>query len=236
MFIGTALPTYYSSNSFPVGLRDIYYDTDDYYYRWGDGYAYRVDRGDNLVSALLPLIGAGLGVGMPFPYQGSSYYVPSNYQSFYPDYGYDDDYYRYANGYVYEIDGDSGYIEDVIPLLDRGYGVGQMLPDGYSYYNVPYQYRDAYYDTDDYYYRYAPGAIYQVDRDSQLITSIASLLTGGLSVGQPLPSSYGVYNVPMGYRDTYYDSPDAWYRYSDGYIYQVDPTTQLITAIVRSIV
>ena len=27
--------------------------------------------------------------------------------------------------------------------------------------------------------------------------------------------------------------PDAWYRYSDGYIYQVDPTTQLITAIVR---
>jgi hypothetical protein len=236
MFIGTALPTYYSSNSFPVGLRDIYYDTDDYYYRWGDGYAYRVDRGDNLISALLPLVGAGLGVGMPFPYQGPSYYVPSSYQSFYPDYGYDDDYYRYANGYVYEIDGDSGYIEDVIPLLDRGYGVGQMLPAGYSYYNVPYQYRDAYYDTDDYYYRYAPGAIYQVDRDSQLITSIASLLTGGLSVGQPLPPAYGVYNVPMGYRDTYYDTPDHWYRYSDGYIYQVDPTTQLITAIVRSIV
>ena len=95
-----------------------------------------------------------------------------------------------------------GYIEDVIPLLDRGYGVGQMLPAGYSYYNVPYQYRDAYYDTDDYYYRYAPGAIYQVDRDTQLITAIASLLTGGLSVGQPLPPAYGVYNVPFGYRDT----------------------------------
>ena len=31
--------------------------------------------------------------------------MPSHYQSFYPDYGYDDDYYRYANGYVYEIDG-----------------------------------------------------------------------------------------------------------------------------------
>jgi len=235
-FVGAALPNYYASNSFPVGLRDIYYDTDDYYYRWGDGYAYRVDRGDQLISALLPLVGAGLGVGMPFPYQGSSYYVPSSYQSFYPDYGYDDDYYRYANGYVYEIDGNSGYIEDVIPLLDRGYGVGQMLPAGYSYYNVPYQYRDAYYDTDDYSYRYAPGAIYQVDRDSQLITGIASLLTGGLSVGQPLPPAYGVYNVPMSYRDTYYDTPDNWYRYSNGYIYQVDPTTQLITAIVRSIV
>ena len=235
-FVGAALPNYYASNSFPVGLRDIYYDTDDYYYRWGDGYAYRVDRGDQLISALLPLVGAGLGVGMPFPYQGSNYYVPSSYQSFYPDYGYDDDYYRYANGYVYEIDGDSGYIEDVIPLLDRGYGVGQMLPAGYSYYNVPYQYRDAYYDTDDYSYRYAPGAIYQVDRDSQLITGIASLLTGGLSVGQPLPPAYGVYNVPISYRDTYYDTPDNWYRYSNGYIYQVDPTTQLITAIVRAIV
>ena len=235
-FVGAALPTYYASNYVPIGLRDIYYDTDDYYYRWGDGYAYRVDRGDNLVSALLPLIGAGLGVGMPFPYQGSNYYVPSHYNSFYPDYGYDDDYYRYANGYVYEIDGSSGYIEDVIPLLDRGYGVGQILPAGYSYYNVPYQYRDAYYDTDDYYYRYAPGAIYQVDRGSQLITGIASLLTGGLSVGQPLPPAYGVYNVPMSYRDTYYDTPDNWYRYSNGYIYQVDPTTQLITAIVRSIV
>jgi hypothetical protein len=235
MFIGRALPTYFASNHMPLGLRDIYYDTDDYYYRWGDGYAYRVDRGDNLISALLPLIGAGLGVGMPFPYSGPNYYVPSYYQSFYPDYGYDDDYYRYANGYVYEIDGSSGYIEDVIPLLDRGYGVGQMLPASYSYYNVPYQYRDTYYDTDDYYYRYAPGAIYQVDRDSQLITSIASLLTGGLSVGQPLPPAYGVYNVPLSYRDTYYDRPDAWYRYSDGYIYQVDPTTQLITAIVRAI-
>ena len=131
-FVGAALPNYYASNYFPVGLRDIYYDTDDYYYRWGDGYAYRVDRDDQLISALLPLVGAGLGVGMPFPYQGSNYYVPSNYQSFYPNYGYDDDYYRYANGYVYEIDGDSGYIEDVITLLDRGYGVGQMLPAGYS--------------------------------------------------------------------------------------------------------
>ncbi len=137
---------------------------------------------------------------------------------------------------MYEIDGRSGLIEDVIPLLDRGYGIGQLMPAGYSYYNVPYQYRSLYYDTPDYYYRYAPGAIYQVDRDTRLITSIASLLTGGLAVGQPLPMGYSAYNVPLGYRDMYYDRPDAWYRYSDGYIYQVDPTTQLITAIVRAIV
>lgn len=238
-FVGQVLPTVYASNYFPTSLRYLYADTPDYYYRYGDGYAYRVNRADNLIAALLPLIGAGYGIGQPFPYMSDPYYyVPSSYQSFYPNYGYGDggDYYRYANGYVYEIDGGTGYIEDVIPLLDRGYGVGQMLPVGYSYYNVPYQYRDLYYDTGDYYYRYAPGAIYQVDPQTQLVTAIASLLTGGLSVGQPLPPSYSVYNVPMAYRDVYYDRPDAWYRYSDGYIYQVDPTTQLITAIVRSIV
>jgi hypothetical protein len=235
-FVGRTLPGLYASNYFPQSLRYMYADTPDYYYRYGDGYVYRVNRSDNLIAALLPLIGAGLGVGMPFPYQGPQYYVPSYYQSFYPNYGSGNDYYRYANGYVYEIDGRSGYIEDVIPLLDRGYGVGQMLPAGYSYYNVPYQYRDVYYDTPNYNYRYAPGAIYQVDADTQLVTSIASLLTGGLAVGQALPPAYSVYNVPIAYRNTYYDRPDAWYRYSDGYIYQVDPTTQLITAIVRSIV
>ena len=234
-FVGMALPNTYSGNVLPLGLRDLYYDTPDYYYRYGDGYAYRVNRSDNLISALLPLIGAGYGVGQVFPYyQQPSYYVPSTYQSFYRDTPYD--YYRYDDGYVYQIDAGSGLIEDVIPLLDRGYGVGQMLPAGYSYYNVPDQYRDYYYDTDDYYYRYAPGAIYQVDRDSQLITSIASLLTGGLSVGQPLPASYSVYNVPISYRDRYYDTPENWYRYSDGYIYQVDPTTQLITAMVQALV
>ncbi|WP_395623119.1 hypothetical protein [Sphingomonas daechungensis] len=234
-YVGQALPDYYRSSYLPLGLRDIYYDTPDHYYRYGDGYVYRVNRGDNLISALLPLIGAGYGVGQYFPYYNEpSYYVPSYYQSFYPDTPYD--YYRYDDGYVYRVDAGSGYIEDVIPLLDRGYGIGQMMPAGYSYYNVPYQYRDYYPDTADYSYRYAPGAIYQVDRDSQLITAIASLLTGGLSVGQPLPPAYSVYNVPIDYRDRYYDRPDAWYRYSDGYIYQVDPTTQLITAMVQALV
>jgi len=234
-FVGQVLPTYYASNYIPNDLRYIYGDTPDYYYRYGDGYVYRVNRANNLVAALLPLIGAGYGVGQYFPYYNQpSYYVPSYYQSFYPDTPYD--YYRYDDGYVYRLDAGTGMVEDVIPLLDNGYGVGQMLPVGYSSYNVPYQYRDMYYDTPDYMYRYAPGAIYQVDRDTQLITSVASLLTGGLSVGQPLPPAYSVYNVPMAYRDSYYDRPDAWYRYNNGYIYQVDPTTQLITAIVRAIV
>jgi hypothetical protein len=195
---------------------------------------YRVDRGSNLIAALLPLIGGGYSVGQLFPTSYMNSYVPSYYRSFYPDTA--DDYYRYHNGYVYEVDADSGYIEDMIPMYGYGYGVGDMLPAGYSYYNVPYQYRDYYADNDDYYYRYAPGAIYQVDRSSNLITAVASLLSGGMSVGQQLPVGYDVYNVPYAYRDRYYDTDDSWYRYSNGNIYQVDPTTRLITAVIDALV
>ena len=233
--IGQRLDAAYQNRLLPLGLRDLYRDDDDYFYRLGNGYVYRVDRDTSLVNSLLPLIGAGLGVGQMFPSSYMNSYVPSYYQSFYPD-G-QDDYYRYANGYVYEIDRDSGYIEDMIPLMAGGYGVGQMLPAGYSAYNVPYQYRDLYYDTPDAHYRYAPGAIYQVDPTTQLITSVASLLSpSAFGVGQQLPMGYGTYNVPLAYRDQYYDTPDSWYRYNNGSIYQVDPTTQLITAVIRALV
>jgi hypothetical protein len=170
-----------------------------------------------------------------FPTAFSNYYVPPQYQAFYPDTS--DDYYRFANGYVYEIDRGTGMIESMIPLMASGYGMGQVLPLSYSAYNLPYQYRGFYPDSGDYMYRYAPGAIYQVDPTTRLITAVASLLTGtGLSVGQPLPIGYSAYNMPLAYRDQYYDSPDAWYRYNNGYIYQVDPTTQLVTSIIRALV
>ena len=231
--LGQVLPAAFRKSELPLSLRALYGDTDDSYYRYGDGYVYRVERDSNLISALLPLLGGGFAVGQAFPSNYMNNYVPDYYRSFYPDSA--DDYYRYSNGYVYEVDRDSGLIEDIIPMYDNGYGIGQMLPASYSYYNVPMQYRSWYQDDDDYYYRYAPGAIYQVDRGSNLITSIASLLTGGFSVGQPLPMGYDAYNVPLGYRDQYYDSADSWYRYNNGNIYQVDPTTRLITAVIQAI-
>ena len=40
----------------------------------------------------------------------------------------------------------------------------------------------------------------------------------------------------MAYRDRYYDTPEATYRYNDGYIYQADPKTQLITAVIDALV
>ena len=236
-------------NAVPLGFRSFYPDTPDYYYRYGDGYMYRVDRSNDLISALLPLIGGGYVPGMAFPTAYSNSYSPGytfpmgfndpyvpdyyGFNSFYPDTQYVD--YRYLNGNVYGVDPYSGLIEDVIPTYAYGYGVGQVLPASYGYYNVPYQYRSMYYDTSDYNYWYAPGAIYQVDPSSQLITSVASLLAPGLSIGQPLPVGYDVYNVPYDYRQTYYDTPDAWYRYNNGNIYQVDPATRLVTAIVASL-
>jgi hypothetical protein len=226
----------------PLSVRYLYPDTDDYYYRYGDGYLYRVDRSDALISALLPLAFGGYYPGsyLPSSYLSSPNYYMSGFEpsyygfnSFYPDYG--DDCYRYGYGVVYDVNCSTGFVDNAIPLYAGGYGVGQILPSGYGYYNVPSQYRSMYYDTPDYGYWYAPGAIYQYDPGNRMITSVAALLSPGFSIGQPLPMGYDVYNVPYAYRSTYYDTPEAWYRYNNGYIYQVDPVTQLVTAIVASI-
>ncbi len=220
---------------FPASLDYLYPSTPDYYYRYGDGYAYQIDRGSNLIAALIPLLAGGYlpGQYLPQPYMAS--YVPDYYgfNSFYPDYG--DTCNRYANGVIYEVDCYTGLVEDVIPLYASGYGVGQILPASYAYYNVPYQYRQVYYDTPDYNYWYAPGAIYQYEPRTSMITSVAALLSPGFTIGQALPVGYDVYNVPYSYRATYYDTPNAWYRYNNGYIYQVDPVTRLVTAIVASV-
>ena len=54
-------------------------------------------------------------------------------------------------------------------LTGQDWTVGQRMPSGYDVYNVPYAYRDQYYDSDDYLYRYADGNIYQVDPGTMLI-------------------------------------------------------------------
>ena len=218
----------------PPAVSYLYPETPDYYYRYGDGYLYQVNRSDNVIAALLPLMAGGYLPGQYLPDYYMASYVPDYYgfNAFYPDYG--DDCHRYGYGVVYEVDCFSGMVEDVIPLYAGGYGVGQMIPSAYSYYNVPMQYRPMYYDTADSGYWYAPGAIYQYDRGSSMITSVAALMSPGFTIGQPLPMGYDVYNVPYAYRATYYDTPTAMYRYNNGYIYQVDPATMLVTAIVAS--
>ena len=218
----------------PLSMRSLFLDDDDYYYRWGGGYMYRVDRDDALIASMIPLFGSAL-LGQPLqPAYLNNYSQPPYFNAFYPNSPYDC--HRYGYGYVYETDCVTGLVENVIPTYDYGYGVGQLLPASYSYYNVPYAYRSQFIDNDDYYYRYAPGAIYQVDRGTALISAVAALLTNGLSVGQPLPIGYSAYNVPMAYRSTYFDTPDAWYRYDNGSIYAIDPGTRMVRSVEYVIV
>ncbi|MDP9422003.1 MAG: hypothetical protein M3Q19_04070 [Pseudomonadota bacterium] len=218
----------------PLSMRSLFLDDDDHYYRYGGGYLYRVDRDDDLIASMIPLFGAAL-LGQPLqPAYLNNGYRPSYFNAFYPNSPYDC--YDYGYGYVYERDCMTGMVEDVIPTYDNGYGVGQLMPASYGYYNVPFQYRSAFVDDDDHYYRYAPGSIYRVDRETSLISAVAALLTNGLSVGQPLPAGYSAYNVPMAYRSDYYDRPDAWYRYDNGYIYAVDPGTRMVRSVAYTIV
>lgn len=154
------------------------------------------------------------------------------YSTWYPD----DEYrYRMGDDFIYRI-GANGIIDGLIPRYDRPgyfYPVGSYYPEPYDFYNVPTQYRGYY---DDPYYRYGDGAIYRIDPETRLIQSIAALLTGDAIVGQPLPSSYSVYNVPYGYRDRYYDNDQDWYRYSDGYIYRVEPETLIVAEVLDAII
>jgi hypothetical protein len=228
----------------PASLGYLYPTTPNYYYQYGGGYLYQVDRSTSLIDALIPLLAGGFLPGTILPSAYMSSYVPNYYglNSFYPatygpgyGYGYDNLCNRYANGVIYQVDCFTGMVQNVVPVYAGGYGVGQILPSAYNYYNLPMQYRDMYYPTADYSYWYAPGAIYQYDPSTSLITSVAALMSPGFTIGQPLPAGYGMYNVPLAYRSTYYDTPDAWYRYNNGYIYQVNPATQLVTAIVASL-
>lgn len=139
--------------------------------------------------------------------------------------------YAYQDGYLLRYNGDrvAGYV----PLLGGALAVGNIWPSMYAPLPVP-RYYVGYYDLGQPGgYRYADNVLYRVDPSTSAITSVAALLTGDtFQIGSPVPSGYDVYNVPYSYRSQYVDGPDARYRYSDGYIYQVDPTTQLVTAAI----
>ncbi|MCY7281117.1 MAG: hypothetical protein LH610_09535 [Sphingomonas bacterium] len=162
--------------------------------------------------------------------------VPYQYRSWYRDD--DSHFYRSGNGFIYRVSRNNDLVDGIIPLFGGGgyYAQGDQWPDSYNFYNVPQQYRSYYADGGDYNYRYGDGAIYRVNSGSGVVDSIVALLAGDLGVGSQLPNGYDAYNVPFAYRDRYADSADNWYRYNDGYIYQVDPKTRLISAVIDAIV
>jgi hypothetical protein len=143
--------------------------------------------------------------------------------------------YLYDGGYLLRLNG--GAVAGYVPLLGGALAVGNLWPATYVAQPVPQYYVDYYDLGPSGSYRYADDVLYRVDPATSAITSIAGLLTGDdIRIGSPMPPGYDVYNVPYRYRSQYADGPDAWYRYSDGYIYQVDPTTQLVTAAIDLLV
>lgn len=139
--------------------------------------------------------------------------------------------YFYEDGYLLRYDGDR--LAGFLPLLGGALGIGNVWPS-YLRQEPISDYYARYYGFDDPRgYRYADNVLYRVDPETAAITSIAALLTGDdIRIGQPMPSGYDVYNVPYPYRDRYYDTPDARYRYSDGFVYEIDPKTALVVAAI----
>lgn len=141
------------------------------------------------------------------------------------------DRYRFANGYMLRL-GDSGAVLGYVPLLGGALRVGSVWPIEGTSTLRPY-YTD-YYGLPAGGYRTYGDVIYRVDPKTAAITSVAALLTGNdIAVGQPMPLGYEVYNVPLAYRSRYVDGPTAIYRYSDGYVYRLDPETRLVEAALE---
>ena len=144
--------------------------------------------------------------------------------------------YFYRDGYLLRR-GESGNIAGYIPLLGGALSIGNAWPSTYESYALPDYYVDFFDLGPVSSYRYADNVIYRVDPKDAAITSVPALLTGDeFTIGRPMPSGYDVYNVPYSYRDRYYDTPEAWYRYSDGYVYRIDPETQLVAAAIDLLV
>lgn len=144
---------------------------------------------------------------------------------------------RYDQNYAYRIDPATGLARTIVPLLGGALSNGNAWPQGYTDNQLsPYQAR--YFGsgaTDG--FRYADGAIFRVNPETRMIDSIAGLLTGdNWNVGSPAPQGYELYNVPYDYRDRYADSASSAYRYNDGYVYEMDPTTRLVRQIIELVV
>ena len=201
--------------------------------RAGFGCPPGLDKKDN---GCLPPGQAKKLLGAPLAAAFADDRIPFQYRNWYPDN--DDFYYRAGDGFIYRVSRSNDLIDGLIPLFGGGgyYALNDPWPQPYNFYNVPMQYQSYWPDNGPYAYRYGDGAIYQLDPTTNLVRGIVALLAGDLGVGSRLPLGYDVYNVPMAYRSQYYDTPDAWYRYNDGYIYRVDPTTRLITAVIDAIV
>jgi hypothetical protein len=145
---------------------------------------------------------------------------------------------RYYGGYLYRVDPATALIGAFLPLLGGALYDGNVWPAYYDDYAVdPYYVRYYGYQPARYDYRYGDGAIFAVDHHSHRIHTVVALLTGDRwVVGERMPDGFDFYNIPPAYRDSYYDRPDAWYRYCDGYVYEIDPATLVVRQSIELLV
>jgi hypothetical protein len=85
--------------------------------------------------------------------------------------------YRYDDGYLVRL-APNGGVAGYLPLLGGALAPGQQWPAQYNGYRVPDYYSDYYGLPDGYDYRYADGALYSVDPQTNMIQQVAALLTG----------------------------------------------------------
>src|SRR6478672_10496406 len=100
--------------------------------------------------------------------------------------------YRYDSGYLYRVDR-QGSLLGWLPVLGGALSPGSAWPSQFAYQPAPEYYSSYFGLPSNQQYRYADGALYGVDPQTQMISQVAALLTGkNLSVGQALPSGYDV--------------------------------------------
>ena len=131
--------------------------------------------------------------------------------------------------------GPDGAIGGYIPLLGGALAIGNAWPSYYEPVALP-DYYESYYGLGPYNsYRYADDVIYRVDpadRGDHLDRGAADRrrLRGRAADAGRLRRLQRAVRLPRRSTPT---RPDATYRYSDGYVYQVDPETRLIAAAIE---
>lgn len=155
------------------GLGRLFGDRRGSYY-YDDGFLLRLGSGGG-ISGYIPLLGGALSIGNPWPEDYRYARMPAYYEDYYGLGGRDR--YRYADNVVYRLDPETAAITSIAALLTGDeFTVGQRMPRGYDVYNVPYSYRDRYYDRPGAMYRYNDGYVYEIDPETRLVAAAIELL------------------------------------------------------------
>ena len=113
--VGQPLPMGFDAYNVPLQYRDVYQDSDESYYRYGDDAIYRVDGESGIIESIVALLGGGLNVGEQLPSGYDAYNLPMDYRDDYVD---GEDYnYRYADGNIYQVDTKTQIIQAIVQAL-----------------------------------------------------------------------------------------------------------------------